>query len=50
VIEVSDRLIAEIFQRVEALADHPDIGRIVPEFDRAFLRELTFSRRWPFCP
>lgn len=38
--EVGDQLIAEIFQRVEALADHPEIGRIVPEFDQPFLREL----------
>ena len=38
--EVGDRLVAEIFQRVEALADHPEIGRIVPEFDQPFLREL----------
>jgi plasmid stabilization system protein ParE len=28
--EVGDRLVAEIFQRTELLADHPDIGRIVP--------------------
>ena len=32
--EVGDRLVAEIFQRVEALADHPEIGRIVSEFDQ----------------
>jgi plasmid stabilization system protein ParE len=38
--EVGDRLVAEIFQRVEALADHPEIGRIVPEFDQPFLLEL----------
>ncbi|MFB1486296.1 MULTISPECIES: type II toxin-antitoxin system RelE/ParE family toxin [unclassified Thiocapsa] len=38
--EISDRLVAEIFQRVEVLADHPDIGRIVPEFGQSFLREL----------
>lgn len=38
--EVGDRLVAEIFQRVEVLADHPDIGRIVPEFGQPFLREL----------
>jgi toxin ParE1/3/4 len=37
---VGDRLTAEIFQRVEVLADHPDIGRIVPEFGQPFLREL----------
>ncbi|NEX23472.1 type II toxin-antitoxin system RelE/ParE family toxin [Thiorhodococcus mannitoliphagus] len=38
--EVGDRLVAEIFQRVEVLADQPDIGRIVPEFGEPFLREL----------
>jgi toxin ParE1/3/4 len=38
--EVGDRLVAEIFQRVEVLADQPDIGRIVPEFGQPFLREL----------
>ena len=38
--EVGDRLVAEIFERVEVLADHPDIGRVVPEFDQTFLREL----------
>ena len=38
--EVGDRLVAEIFQRVDVLADHPDIGRIVPEFGQPFLREL----------
>ena len=38
--DVGDRLIAEIFERIEALRDHPDIGRVVPEFDQPFLREL----------
>lgn len=38
--EVGARLVDEIFQRVEALADHPDMGRVVPEFDQPFLREL----------
>lgn len=38
--EVGHRLVAEIFQRVEALANHPDLGRIVPEFGQPFLREL----------
>lgn len=40
--EVGDRLVAEIFQRVEVLADQPDIGRIVPEFAQPFLRDLAF--------
>ena len=37
---IGERFIAEILQRVETLAEHPDIGRVVPEFDQAFLREL----------
>ena len=40
VAEVGDRLVTEIFQRVEGLADHPAIGRVVPEFGQEFLREL----------
>ena len=38
--EVGTRLVLEVFERVEALADHPDMGRIVPEFSQPFLREL----------
>lgn len=40
--DVGTRLVAEVFQRVEALADHPDMGRIVPEFDQSILRELVY--------
>ena len=38
--EVGDRFVSEIFERVQTLAEHPDIGRIVPEFGQPFLREL----------
>ena len=38
--EVGGRLVAEIFQQVERLVDHPELGRVVPEFDQPFLREL----------
>ena len=38
--DVGVRLVAEVFQRVEVLADHPDLGRVVPEFDQSTLREL----------
>lgn len=38
--EVGERLIGEIVASIEALVDHPDMGRIVPEFDQCFLREL----------
>ncbi|MGJ8670613.1 MAG: type II toxin-antitoxin system RelE/ParE family toxin [Oceanococcus sp.] len=38
--EVGQRLIVEIFERVEALRDNPDMGRVVPEFGQKYLREL----------
>jgi plasmid stabilization system protein ParE len=38
--DVGERLIDEIVAGVEALADYPDMGRIVPEFDHPSLREL----------
>lgn len=31
---------AKVFQRVQVLADHPELGRVVPESDQPFLREL----------
>ena len=34
-----DRVLGEIVAGIEVLADHPDMGRIVPEFDQSFLRE-----------
>ena len=40
--DIGGRLVAEIFQRVETLVDNPDIGRVVPEFEQAFLRELIY--------
>ena len=38
--EVGERFTGEIVASIEALADHPDMGRIVPEFDQPYLREL----------
>ena len=38
--EAGERLIGEIVTSIETLADHPDMGRIVPEFDQPSLREL----------
>ena len=33
-------MIGEIVASIESVAEHPDMGRIVPEFDQPFLREL----------
>jgi len=38
--EVGQRLAGEIVHRVEARKDHPDLGRVVPEFDQVAIREL----------
>ena len=38
--EVGERLVGEIVGKVEGLRDHPDMGRMVPEFGRENLREL----------
>ena len=38
--DVGERFVVEIFERIEALRDHPEMGRVVPEFDQPFLREL----------
>lgn len=40
VSEIGRRLAAEVIERIEALADHPDIGRVVPEFNITTLLEL----------
>ncbi len=39
--DVGDR-ISGVFERVERLCEHPDMGRVVPEFGKAFLRELIY--------
>ena len=38
--DVGDRFVEAIITRIEALRDHSEMGRIVPEFDRPFVREL----------
>lgn len=38
--EVGERLVRDVFERVEQLAVFPDSGRVVPEFETPWLREL----------
>jgi toxin ParE1/3/4 len=38
--DVGTRLVIEIFQRIQALAENPEMGRVVSEFGQPFLREL----------
>ncbi len=37
---VGKRLVAKVIKEIELLAAHPEIGRVVPEFGKDFLREL----------
>ncbi len=39
--DIGQRLVAEIVQHVESLRQHPDLGRVVPEFSQATIRELV---------
>jgi plasmid stabilization system protein ParE len=39
-LQRAERLLEEIFAKLELLAEHPDMGRIVPEFGVKTLREL----------
>ena len=38
--DAADRLVREVFSRLENLRAGPNWGRIVPEFNQTFLREL----------
>lgn len=38
--DVGSNFIAAIFEHIETLTMHPDIGRVVPEFDENHIREL----------
>jgi plasmid stabilization system protein ParE len=37
---VGEKLVHEIINDIELLIDQPDMGRMVPEFEQQFLREL----------
>ncbi|HEY8160351.1 MAG TPA: type II toxin-antitoxin system RelE/ParE family toxin [Methylobacter sp.] len=37
---IGDKFVTEIIAHAEVLEDHPEIGRIVPEFDEPKIREL----------
>ena len=38
--QVGERLVRNVIKDVELLSEQPDMGRIVPEFDLYYLREL----------
>ena len=41
--EVGVRLVVEILDRAERVAEHPDMGRMVPEFGQPALREIIYT-------
>jgi len=40
VSSIGEKLVGEVIRDIELLADHPDMGRIVPEFELVDLGEL----------
>ncbi|NOX09217.1 MAG: type II toxin-antitoxin system RelE/ParE family toxin [Gammaproteobacteria bacterium] len=39
-LTVGTQFLTSIIEHIQTLADHPDIGRVVPEFDDVKIREL----------
>ena len=37
---IGQQLVASIIEHLELLKEHPDIGRIVPEFEEDYIREI----------
>ncbi|MFC3116283.1 type II toxin-antitoxin system RelE/ParE family toxin [Cellvibrio fontiphilus] len=37
---IGQKLVTDIVTHIQILFDHPDIGRIVPEFSKDYIREL----------
>lgn len=40
---IGEKLVADVICDIELLAEHPDMVRVVPEFEMEYLRELI----WP---
>ena len=38
--DIGEGFVIAIFEHVETLIDHPDIGRIVPEFNEKYIRKI----------
>ena len=38
---IGEKLVNNVFEEIEQLADQPDMGRMVPEFELEYLRELV---------
>lgn len=41
VSQIGEEFVASIIEQIETLSDHPDIGRMVPEFKEKKIRELV---------
>lgn len=41
--DVGARLMSEILERIQTLRDHPEKGRVVPEFEQPALREFIHA-------
>lgn len=40
---VGQKFVREIIEHITVLSDHPDLGRIVPEFQLSYIREVIHA-------
>ena len=43
--DIGDNFIISIFEHIDSLKGHPDIGRVVPEFEESHIRKHCFYIR-----
>lgn len=43
VAEIGERFVLAIFDHIQTLKHHPDLGRVVPEFAETYIRELIHT-------
>lgn len=41
--QIGKKFVVDIVAHIQTLIDHPDIGRVVPEFSKDYIRELIHS-------
>lgn len=41
--QIGKSLVVDIIAHIQTLSDHPNIGRIVPEFSKDYIRELIHA-------
>lgn len=43
VVHIGQRFVQEIIEHIQVLSEHPDSGRVVPEFELSHIREIIHA-------